>query len=247
MRTGEKMGSVKPPRLAVVRHTPWRRALIVTLSAFIGLVCLIIGFALGSNEWLNQRISNQRLEQDLASARSEALALQGALVDANLELDVGRDAATALRKDLQQRHGEIVRLREEVTFYKSLMAPGDVVEGLQIAELELRPQRKSRLRYKFALLLTQVALRRNVIRGELRMDVVGTQADGQEVVHSLTDLQEQGDYPLRFRFRYFQDMQGELELPEGFVPRSVLVTAQQKGKDTTQVTFPWPQELTGNA
>ena len=61
------------------------------------------------------------------------------LADAQLAADVQGSAAVALRRDLTELREQIARLREEVTFYKSLMAPGSVSQGLQLSELEIRP------------------------------------------------------------------------------------------------------------
>lgn len=159
----------------------------------------------------------------------------------------------------------MVQLREAVTFYKNLMRPGELSEGLQVAELEVRPRQNPDL-FEFDLLLTQIARRRSYIGGEISLDLVGTMSDpesgGQideglqeiefstqdsavqksdDVVLSLTELNENATYPLKFRFRYFQNLTGNLLLPEGFSPRHVLITAHQKGKDALQVSFPWPR------
>ena len=37
-------------------------------------------------------------------------------------------------------------------------------------------------------------------------------------------------FPLKFRFRYFQDLVGQLKLPSDFVPERVSVDVQQNGK-----------------
>ena len=61
----------------------------------------------------------------------------------------------------------------------------------------------------------------------------------EDVVLSLTELAKVDAYPLKFRFRYFQDFRGELHLPDGFQPKSVVVTAvRDKGGDV-QRTFAW--------
>jgi hypothetical protein len=59
-------------------------------------------------------------------------------------------------------------------------------------------------------------------------------------VLSLTDLGHTGTYPLSFRFRYFQDLDGEVLLPEGFQPVRVTVTATpQGGRNEVERSFDW--------
>ena len=75
----------------------------------------------------------------------------------------------------------------------------------------------------------------------MRLDVIGVRpSDDSEVVLSLTELSALDKYPLRFKFRYFQDLTGSLKLPADFEPIRILITAQQQGKAALQETFPWP-------
>jgi len=213
----------------------------------IGLLCLLLGFALGQNESLVKRLS-QGSADSVDATQQQVDDLQGALIDAQLAADVQRAAAQALRVDLTKMREHSQQLNEEVTFYKSLMAPGSLVKGLQVTELELSNRRDARV-FGFELLLTQVAQRRTYISGQVRLDVIGRSeaatadagSENDEVVLSLTEVSEVETYPLKFKFRYFQDLSGELTLPEGFVPMRVMVTAQQKGKEAIQESFPWPQ------
>ncbi|MEE8244604.1 MAG: DUF6776 family protein, partial [Pseudomonadales bacterium] len=141
---------------------------------------------------------------------------------------------------------EIGGLEEEVTFYKSLMAPSSLSKGLQIAEFEVFGGEMSEP-FNYHLLLTQVADRRSWIRGDVRLDVIGLQDDAEngqqksEQVLSLTDLADVDTYPLKFRFRYFQDLSGLMALPEGFQPERVVVTVVQQGNraNDLQQTFEW--------
>ena len=204
-------------------------------TSVIGVLCLLIGFALGQNKVVSDRISNAQLSENLEQTQQRAAQLESDLVDARLNVDVQRTASNALREEMTSELEKSALLTEEVTFYKGLMSPSSLSRGLQVAELELIPGVEQR-QYSFRLLLTQIALRRSYIAGEVRIDLIGE----SEAVRSLTELSVLKTYPLRFRFRYFQDLAGQITLPEGFMPIRLLVTAQQNGKETIQVSFPWP-------
>jgi len=113
------------------------------------------------------------------------------------------------------------------------MAPESVARGLQIAEFELS-RTEAADRFSYRVLLTQAEVRKDWLEGTLEIHVQGLHAgaDGSmvEEVLPLTVLTQMVDYPLRFRFRYFQDLSGTVTLPEGFQPRSVLITASPNGK-----------------
>jgi uncharacterized protein DUF6776 len=228
--------------LKVVAHQPWRRPLFLAGSVLIGVVCLVIGYALGHNAILGEKITGVNTARELSETQEQLQQLDAQLIDLQLSEQVHREASNTLRNDLTVAHRKAARLQEELAFYKGLMAPSSLPRGLQIAELELTPVPDTN-DYTYQLLLTQVALRRSFIAGEVRIDVVGAytnQANTDEAVLSLTELTDMNAYPLKFRFRYFQDLTGRITLPEGFAPGRVLVTANQSGKDPLQVTFPWP-------
>ena len=183
-----------------------------------------------------------QLSNQLETANKRVIELDAQLIDAQLNLNVLREASNSLREDLTKELSKTARLEEEVTFFKGLMSPSSLTKGLQVAELELVALPEAG-EYNFQLLLTQVALRRGFIAGEVRLDVIGRYADDPdagEAVLSLTELAALEAYPMKFRFRYFQDMNGNLVLPDNFSPARILVTAQQSGKEPLQVSFPWP-------
>ena len=53
---------------------------------------------------------------------------------------------------------------------------------------------------------------------------------------SLTELAAQDDNFLLFKFKYFQNFVGDIELPEEFSPESVTVEAAPEGKGAKRVT-----------
>jgi hypothetical protein len=57
----------------------------------------------------------------------------------------------------------------------------------------------------------------------------------------LTEIAEGDSYPLKFRFRYFQDLSGTISLPRGFEPERIVVRAGKRGASTQPLsrTFDW--------
>lgn len=211
----------------------------ILATALIATACLLLGYTLGENRIIQNRMDSGSLTSQLEREQQRAAELEAQLIDVQLASDVHKNAANELRDELQGLYQQVAALGEEVTFYKSLMAPEDIRQGLQVDGLEISPAEADR--YHFQLLLTQVALRRTYIGGEVRLDIVGREGSTQ-VVKSLTELDFQETYPLKFKFRYFQDLSGTFVLGEDFVPEKVLITAKQSGKDELQVSFPWLSE-----
>ena len=167
--------------MVVVAERPWRRPVAVALVVVFVCASAFGGYWLGWRDAEVDRSANAALSGELAEARDAVDALRRQLVDEKLRADVQRDAANVLRQDITQNHSELVALKEEVTFYKNLMAPGELAEGLKVAELELTAAGAAGI-YDYDLLLTQVALRRSYISGDLRIDVVGVDGDALQPV-----------------------------------------------------------------
>ncbi len=90
--------------------------------------------------------------------------------------------------------------------------------------------------------------RRDWIQGDIRIAVrgrgTGAEAADEQVL-SLTEIADLDSYPLKFRFRYFQDLSGVITLPLEFQPISIVVTAQRRGTNAGDLerTFTWIASL----
>ena len=235
--------------LRVVPHQPWRQGL--TLAAVV-LVCLlgVLGaYQLGRSTAELDAVHLASMERLYDASQLTIQQLEAQVIESDLSRGVEEEAAQALKQDIRLLKDEVAALTEEVTFYKSLMAPSSLAKGLQIADFELTALEEPG-RYRFHLLLTQVESRRDWVQGEAELEVEGRMADdatgtdgsesatvnGSKVL-PLTEIGEGDSYPLKFRFRYFQDLTGIISLPRGFEPERIVVRAGRRGA-TTQAAEP---------
>jgi len=223
--------------MRVVEHRPGQRLLLSVGTLLVLLAALAGGYYLGlAKSTLDQRYLASL--EDMASANEQTIAtLRQQLTDGKLARDVDREAAQELRTSIKGLRDEVAALEEEVRFYKSLMAPSSLEQGLQIAKFEVSPAAAAD-QFAYRILLTQVATRRDWIQGHVRVELTDPRSGR---VLSLTEIAELEAYPLKFRFRYFQDLTGVLTLPAGFEPQSVTVTAARRGSaaQRQEKTFDW--------
>jgi hypothetical protein len=215
----------------------------------VGVVgALLLGYTVGHTRIVSERTSSALLSAQLRDAEARIDELTAITVDAELAVSVNTSVAQALREELTAMHNSNAVLNEELTFYKSLMAPSSLAQGLQVAELVIEPTASAN-EFQYQLLLTQIAKRRSYISGSVRIDFIGqlSQAEDTEGVLSLTELADAPTYPLPFRFRYFQNIAGLIELPSSFTPQRVLVTAVQKGEPPMQASFEWLVDQTSGS
>lgn len=122
------------------------------------------------------------------------------------------------------------------------MAPSEVSKGLQVDQLSLR-QGRVEGQYAFKLVLTQVGDNKSYISGVVVVNIIGDRNGEQEVI-PLRDLSgDVEELGVRFRFRYFQDVEGMLTLPDNFEPYEIQVVAKAEGNKASEAerTFDWRQ------
>tara|TARA_B110000438_G_scaffold243700_1_gene243830 strand:- start:210 stop:470 length:261 start_codon:yes stop_codon:yes gene_type:complete len=78
------------------------------------------------------------------------------------------------------------------------------------------------------------------VQGGVRISLLG-QNDGQEETIQISDSGRDEAEAITFRFRYFQNIMVEQQLPNGFVPREVMVVVQTSGLNAQRLekTFDW--------
>lgn len=157
-----------------------KRLLALGTVAVATVGALVLGFALGQNQTVSDRKAITALRAELQQSQAHIAELEAAVVDAELRVSVQTTAAHALRQNLTDMHDKNAVVIEELTFYKSLMAPSSLPQGLQISELVIESTAVENS-FRFQLLLTQVAKRRSYISGEVSIDVIGHFVGAQDV------------------------------------------------------------------
>jgi hypothetical protein len=231
-----------PPRMKVVIHRPARSLLIGTTAVVVALLMALLGYWLGRGQTSLAFSANDDLEARYNAKAREAVDLERKLADVQLSQVVDPDASESLRQTIKSLRDELSASKEEVLFYRQLMAPSEAQRGLRIEKLELTGGNNP-AEVNYRLLLTQVAERNDWATGSVTVDIVGS-LENEQVVLPLTEMTHVESYPLGFRFRYFQDFTGSLVVPPGLKPAQVVVTAVSSGKDAKRVqkTFEWALE-----
>lgn len=241
----------------VVRSRPGdkvRRALIVAALAAIAAVAgYAAGFVQGGAHSFNAEVSNDRLESEREELEGKIAGLEIDYREAQQQLAslergklVDEQALKQARNIIVELETRVSALQSDLTFYKNIMAPSETSKGLQVDQFTLASKRQVGV-YSFKLVLTQVGNNKSYISGVVAVNIIGVR-NGEKEVIALRDLsQEIEDLGVKFRFRYFQDVEGQLTLPKGFEPLEVQVVAQAEGRKSSQAerAFNW-DDLTEN-
>jgi hypothetical protein len=161
----------------------------------------------------------------------------------NADLKLGEEvdsiANEEVRRTVESLQQDIADLQEEVRFYKSVLMPNVEEKGLRIERLDVKATADPR-KIRYQLLLTQVVDKHEYIQGRVEMQIVGKR-NNEEARLSFDDVAELDGQPLQFRFRYFQNLDGEITLPDDFTPVEVMVIANSTGRDSRRLErrFDW--------
>ena len=154
------------------------------------------------------------------------------------EADVLRQANRLLREEETARQAEFDALQSELDFYRRLAGSGGAQTGLDVYRAELLATGSERV-FQFVLTLTQNIRRASIISGRARIDLEGT-LDDRPVTLYWAQLSDGAAAEPAFRFKYFQQLEGYLTLPEGFIPTRLVVTLEAKGqRNPVQRTYGW--------
>ena len=207
------------------------------LAIALMAVSLAVGLVVGQWSGKEAVLQNGALLQRLNALEGLQQSLERELAASKLAADVQEQAAQELQQRLTQLLGEKVELENAVSFYRDLMEVGAKKEGLRVASFTVLATNTPQI-FQFSILVTQIAEKRKYVAGDIQLKVIGILQGGrQEVIFDAKNAVV--GFPLKLRFKYFQDLVGQIRLPPDFIPERVSISVQQNGKKTTGADFEW--------
>jgi len=228
-----KVKGSKQYRMKVVPDRPFSGTLSVVGAALLVLATSAAAYYAGQHglrSSLDEKIlAHEQALQQLDKLNSENEALRLRVATAEQSLAIGEHASEKVRAELVQKENRIAELKQEISFYRGLMAPADGSDGVSIGRFSISQTADVR-RYQYKLLVQQSATRHDIVKGHATFTVVGRQ-DGQPKRYPLSDLSPQVESEsIPLRFKYFQNIEGELQLPQGFEPEGVELSLKSSGR-----------------
>ncbi|SCZ51551.1 DUF6776 family protein [Thiohalomonas denitrificans] len=231
----------------VVRpRSPWRVRLFIVIALTATLLSGWGLFEYGRYKggFDATAVAEERRElQDISATRmAENRRLREQMAVLKRTRDIEKEAYRELEGTVAELQDELLEIKQELAFYRGIVSPRDGREGLKLQDFELVAG-PSAQRWHYKLVLTQVRKNDNVAAGAIRMQLEGAM-NGKAAKLELSEVDSQDRKALAFRFKYFQDFEGNFELPEGFKPRRVLIVIDPSGKGYKRFerTFDWPAE-----
>lgn len=213
--------------------------------AWVGVVIAVAAAGWGLFEYGRSRAGFDGLQAERVQAalqerivalqkENRRLSAQNAVLKKANEVD--RHAYDEVDRTLTGLQDEILELKQEVEFYRSIVNSDEAVRGLRIQGFKVEQDEESNS-YRYRLILSQLGTTKRYVHGVATMDVSGIR-DGAQTRLS---QQELATGAMRFRFKHFQELKGDFTLPKGFLPLRVTLKAIPRGDGRSKVerTFSW--------
>lgn len=214
------------------------------------LLCaaVYIGYRLGNVHNSQQQKQIQGLQNSVSELNRENHLLTRQLNILGVELEVSRLANQASQDMMQQTEKHKASLKKELSMYQKVMAPELNQDGFGINSVKVENTSVDNM-YRLSLILVQQNKSKGYVKGSAHLLVKGS-LNGKMKEISLVPLMDEKQERFNFSFRYFELLDGEFRLPEGFTPEQLVVTShirtsKKRSADLVRV-FPW-QEINANS
>ena len=228
----------------VHQHKPWK----LWVGLLVLVACLALVFFAGK-AYQDYELHRVLLEREtLLSRIAELESRNHKLVQTNAHLDGGskieREAYQLANQELIKLQQELLKQKEELVFYRGIVAPSDRALGVDLQSFEVR-RKNSQNQFSFKLILTKSGKSTKKVSGNTAILIRG-ESEGKVSELKLTDVMlENSSKGTKFAFRYFQVFEGDIALPDGFEPFEVkigVIPTTKKVKAFTE-TISWTEVL----
>ena len=207
------------------------------LLSFVVFICIILVLLWGSFEYgrsiagynsIDSEAYIDQLQAQLEESQAEIVEnkRQATMLERNSQID--DDASLQLKETLAQTQSDVLKLKKELSFYKSIVAPEQGSRSLAIQTFQLKLNAVGGYDYK--IMVSQRGRNDQFTRGTIDVSIEGV-SNGQPLTLKLVEVSNDTKMPMKFGFKYFQNFEGVMILPEAFQPDFVRVKVKpSKGK-----------------
>lgn len=234
------------PKLVVRTHAPRRRWVIAAALALLGALALYVTYEYGRYDGGYDRltVSQHEAEYEVNLERLEKGNRELRVRLAQFETtEVGQSRERAeVSKTIGELQAQVALQAQELAFYKGIVQQGANSADVKIQQIRIAATDQPR-RYRLSLTLVQPGRPDGVVSGTVTAHIEGEQGGGPATL-DLAAVTEAKSRDLPYSFRYFENIDPDVTLPEGFVPARVVfeVRSARKGVAPLSQTVLWNLE-----
>lgn len=153
--------------------------------------------------------------------------------------EVDQRSRVESQKQIAALQSDIAELKQELAFYRGILASTKAKTGPQVQGLQIRKSGDNG-RYIYRLVLTHVSKDDKVTKGNVKVVIEGS-SGGTPSRLALAKIAEPGSDDMSFSFKHFRRLEGTLKMPDGFVPEQIQVEIHEgrRKQPTFTKTYDW--------
>ncbi len=162
----------------------------------------------------------EQLQSQLEESQAEIIESnrRSTMLERNSQID--DDVSSQIKETLAQAQNEALKLKKELSFYKSIVAPEQGSRSLAVQTIQLKQNETGG--YHYRIMVSQRGRNDKFARGTINVSIEG-KSKGKPVTLQLADISKDTKKPMKFGFKYFQNFEGVMNLPDAFQADSLHV------------------------
>ena len=154
--------------------------------------------------------------------------------------DIDQEAYREVDASLTDLQSKIQEQQDAIAFYRGIVSPADGKAGLRVQDFRLT-RGKAEREYTIRLVLVQAMKHDRKVSGDVKLSIAGDM-NGVEASYDYAQLlPAEAEKGWAFSFRYFQDFDRRVILPDGFTPARIIVQVESKTRSIASIeeSFSW--------
>jgi len=216
------------------------RAFFVALIVVVGYLVFEFGRIQANFNIVDAAAEREAYEDRIEGLHVEIVGLKEQVVLLETHREIDKTAYKDVETSLMALQEKIQEQTDAIAFYRGIVSPADGASGLRVQDLKLTRGSVERA-YNIRLVLVQSLKHDRKVSGNVRLTVVGDQGGAQVAVEFAQLLPAGASNSWPFSFRYFQDFDREIILPDGFTPEriNIEVLSRTRSIESIEESYAW--------
>jgi len=216
------------------------RAVLVVIVAVFAYLVFEFGRIQANYNIVDAAKERQAYEDRIAGLENDIVGLKEEVALLETHRDIDREAYKDVEASLTALQAKIQEQMDAIAFYRGIVSPADGAAGLRVQDLRLTRGQAERA-YNIRLVLVQSLQHDRKVSGDVSLSIAGEEGGAETTYNYAQLLPEERNASWPFSFRYFQDFDREIILPDGFTPEKITIEVRSKTRSIKSIeeSYAW--------
>lgn len=216
------------------------RVIVSILVLISGYLVFEYGRIKAGYDTLEAGIISQTYEDRILQLQNKIIVLKQEVAILETDREVDRESYKEVEVSLSTLQAKIQEQRDAIAFYRGIVSPSDGNSGLRVQDLKLTRGKVER-EFNVRLVLIQAMKHDRKVSGDVNLTIAGDQGGIEKTYEFVELLPANAERSWAFSFRYFQDFDRLVVLPDGFTPERINVEVRSRTRSISSIeeSFAW--------